>query len=101
MKNNNFLNQKKHKELQKELSFILYKIMQKESLYSCSITNTKISKKGDILELYLTYWNKIEESNVIDLLNKKYLWYIIKQLMSLKKFSYIPHITFFLDKDYL
>jgi len=55
MKNNNFLNQKKHKELQKELSFILYKIMQKESLYSCSITNTKISKKGDILELYLTY----------------------------------------------
>lgn len=97
--NNNIFNHRKNKTLQKKISFILYNIAQKEGLFSCSISYSMLSKKGENLWVYLNYYNKDYNINEwLMLLNNKYKHDIKKKLAQTEQFSFIPQITFLVDK---
>ena len=81
----------------REVSVILQKLIQRESLPVFSVSYCLLSTKAETLKIYLIF-TKEEDQSVLEVINKNYLFFIKRQLTKSKKFSRVPQIIFFLDQ---
>jgi ribosome-binding factor A len=83
----------------REISTILQKLIQQEELPFFSVSYCVLSTKAENLKVYLAFVSE-DDQNLLEVINKNYLFFVKKQLAKSKKFSRIPQITFFLDQKF-
>jgi len=98
-KKNNFIQQRKRSFYEREISHILYKIVQEYNLPSLSLSHCEISRRGENVKVYLSFSQEENEAEVVKLINTKYSPLIKKEIAKSKKFAYIPNLVFLLDKE--
>jgi ribosome-binding factor A len=98
-KKNNFVIQKKQSFYEREISKVLYWLIQEYNLPSFSLNYCQLSTRGDSAKVYLSFAQKKKQEEILELINKKYLSIIKKELVNSKKFAYIPNLYFFIDRE--
>ena|SRR5947209_17619400 len=98
-KNNNFIRQRRRSFCEREISQILYKIVQEHNLPSLSISYCELSTHGENVKIYLSFAKEENQAEVLNLLNKRYSRLIKKEMAKSKKFAYLPNLVFLLDKE--
>lgn len=96
---NNFSQQRKQSLYQREISHILYQIIQEYNLPSFSLTHCQLSGRGENIKVYLTFARKEKQQETLKLINQQYLPLIKKTLARGKKFAYLPKLVFLLDQE--
>ena len=96
----NFSQQRKQKACEREISRILYKIVQENNLPSFSLSYCRLSVRGENLKVYLTFSYQAErQKELLKIINQKYSVVVKKELAKSKKFSYIPNLFFLFDQE--
>ena len=95
----NFSKEKKEELYRREIARILYKITQENNFSSLSISYCVLRGKGEFLQIYLNFSQREKHDQLLELMNKKYLSVIKKELAKSKKFSYIPNLVILSDKE--
>jgi|SRR5438105_3290389 len=98
-KKNNFTQQRKRSFYEREISHILYKMIQEYHLPSFSLSHCEVSPRGENVKIYLSFSHEENREEVLKLINKKYSPLIKKEIAKSKKFAYIPNLVFLLDKE--
>lgn len=98
-KKNNFALQKKQSFYEREISKVLYWLIQEYNLPSFSLNYCQLSARGESTKVYLSFAQKNNQEKTLELINKKYLSVIKKELANGKKFAYIPNLCFFIDRE--
>lgn len=98
-KKNNFALQKKQSFYEREISKVLYWLIQEYNLPSFSLSFCQLSVRGESAKVYLSFAQNKNQEKVLELINKNYLLIIKKELVHSKKFAYIPNLSFFIDKE--
>jgi ribosome-binding factor A len=98
-KKNNFFQQRKRSFYEREISGILYKIIQEYNLPSFSLSYCEVSARGENVKIYLSFAQEENQTEVLKLINTKYSPLIKKEMAKSKKFTYIPKLVFLLDKE--
>src|SRR4051794_630880 len=97
----NFSQQRKQKTYEREISRILYKIVQENNLPSFSLTYCQLSSRGENLKVYLTFsYPEESRKKLLKIINQKYSSVVKKELAKSKRFSYyIPNLFFLFDQE--
>lgn len=95
----NFSKERREKLYEREISLILYKIIQENRLFSFSLSHCILRGRGESLKIYLNFSHKEKSDELLQLISEKYSPVIKKELAKSKKFSYIPNITILIDKE--
>jgi ribosome-binding factor A len=97
----NFSQLRKQKTFEREISRILYKIIQENNLPSFSLSYCQLSSRGENLKIYLTFSYQVEnqQKKLLKIINQQYISVVKKELAKSKKFSYIPNLFFLFDKE--
>ena len=98
-KKNNFIHQRKRIFYEREISCILYKIIQEYNLPSFSLSYCELSTHGENVKVYLSFAQVENKEKLLNLINKKYALLIKKEMAKSKKFAYLPNLVFLLDKE--
>ena len=98
-KKNNFIQQKKQSFYEREISHILYKIIREYNLPFFSLSYCELSTRGENVKVYLSFARVDNKKEILNLINKKYSFLVKKEMAKSKKFSYLPNLTFLLDKE--
>src|SRR6185295_12394990 len=98
-KKSNFIQQRKQSFYEREISRILYKIVQEYNLPSLSLSYCEVSTRGENVKIYLSFAQEENQAEVLKLINKNYSPLIKKEMAKSKKFAYIPNLVFLLDKE--
>jgi ribosome-binding factor A len=96
---NNFFQQRKQSLYEREISRVLYKIIQEHNLPSISLSHCKLSTRGENVKVYLSFAQEENKEKLLDLINQKYSHTIKKEIAKSKRFAYIPKIVFLLDQE--
>jgi len=96
---NNFFQQRKRSLYEREISRILYKVIQEHNLPSFSLSYCELSTRGENVKVYLSFTQEENKKKLLGLMNKKYSHEIKKEIAKSKKFAYIPNLVFLLDKE--
>src|SRR3954452_1213679 len=99
LKKNNFIQQRKQSFYEREISYILYKIIREYNLPSFSLSYCELSTRGENVKVYLSFAQIDNKEEMLNLINKKYSPLIKKEMAKSKKFAYLPNLTFLLDKE--
>ena|SRR5438552_2100569 len=98
-KKNNFSQAKNKSRYEREISHILYKMVQEYNLPSCSLNYCEISARGENIKIYLSFAREGNHEKLLNLLNKEYSQLLKKELARSKKFPYIPNLIFLRDQE--
>src|SRR3954454_16610254 len=98
-KKNNFMQQRKQSFYEREISYILHKIIREYNLPSFSLSYCKLSTRGENIKVYLSFARVDNKEEILSLINKKYSPLIKKEMVKSKKFAYLPNLIFLLDKE--
>ena len=93
----NFSLERRETFYKREISKILYKIIQENNLPSFSPSYCILSG-GESLKIYLTFSQEENQEKLLETINKKFSPLIKKEIAKCKKFSYVPNLKFLLDK---
>jgi len=96
---NNYIQQRKQSLYGREISRILYKIVQEYNLPSFSLSYCEVSARGENVKIYLSFSQEENQEKVLDLINKKYSPLVKKELDHSKKFSFLPRLIFLRDQE--
>src|SRR2546425_985054 len=96
---NNFIHQRKQSLYEREISRILYEIVQEYNLPSFSLSYCELSTRGENVKVYLSFLREENQPEILNLINKKFSPLIKKELARSKKFSSLPHLVFLPDKE--
>ena len=96
---NNFSQAKNKSRYQREISRILYKIIQEYNLPSFSLSYCEVSTRGENVKVYLSFAREENHEKVLNLMNNKYSRLIKKELAYSKKFASIPKLIFLRDQE--
>ena len=96
---NNFIHQRKQSLYEREISRILYEIVQEYNLPSFSLSYCELSTRGENVKVYLSFLREENQPEILNLINKKFSPLIKKELARSKKFSSLPHLVFLTDKE--
>jgi ribosome-binding factor A len=96
---NNFFQAKNKSRYKREISRILYEIIQEYNLPSFSLSYCEVSARGENVKVYLTFARKENPGKVLNLMNKQYCQLVKKKLAYSRKFSAIPNLIFLRDQE--
>ncbi|CAJ0769219.1 9954_t:CDS:1, partial [Entrophospora sp. SA101] len=66
---------------EREISHILYKMIQEYNLPSFSLSYCEISARGENVKIYLSFAQEGNHEKLLNLLNKEYLQLIKKEIV--------------------
>jgi ribosome-binding factor A len=95
----NFIQQRKQSLYEREISRILYEMVQEYNLPSLSLSYCELSTRGESVKVYLSFRREENHLETLNLINKKYSPLIKKELARSKKFSSLPHLIFLPDEE--
>lgn len=95
----NFSKKRKEKLYEREISLILYKIIQENNLFSFSLSHCILTGRGESLKVFLNFSRQEKSDELLKSIREKYSLVIKKELAKSKKFSYIPNINILIDKE--
>ncbi|CAG8558741.1 12759_t:CDS:2 [Cetraspora pellucida] len=95
----NWVRQTKKSFYEREISRLLYQIVQEYNLPSCSLSYCETSTRGEHVKIYLSFSRPENQAEILQLMNKKYSSLLKKEIAKSKKFAYIPRLVFLLDKE--
>ncbi|WP_322632123.1 ribosome-binding factor A [endosymbiont DhMRE of Dentiscutata heterogama] len=94
-----WVRQTKKSFYEREISRLLHQMVQEYNLPSCSLSYCETSTRGEHVKIYLSFARPKNQTEILQLMNKKYSSLLKKEIAKSKKFAYIPHLVFLLDKE--